>query len=117
MLPSYARSFIVAVVAEDTRLAGDLLRLARAKASLTQAALAEKAGVTQALISAYENSRRQPTMPTLLRLIRAAGFELRTRLEPPDTQALATEQWEASRRLEERHRWAKEQAAIASSRR
>ncbi len=34
------------------------------------------------MISAYEHGRRQPTLPTLLRLLKAAGFELRMHLEP-----------------------------------
>lgn len=67
---------------ERERVAGDLLRLARVKAGLTQAQLAEQAGVAQTLISAYENGHRQPTMPRLLSLLEAAGLELRLRLEP-----------------------------------
>jgi hypothetical protein len=97
-------------------VAGDLLRLARVKAGLTQAALAQRAGVAQALISAYENGRRQPTLPTLMRLLDAAGFDLRMRLEAPDVQARAAGEWEASRPVAERRRWAREQAAIASRR-
>jgi transcriptional regulator with XRE-family HTH domain len=66
---------------QSDRLAGDVLRLARTKSCLTQAQLAERAGVAQSLISAYENGRRQPTVPTLDRLLGAAGYELRTWLE------------------------------------
>jgi transcriptional regulator with XRE-family HTH domain len=36
------------------------------------------------MISAYERGKRQPTLDTLLRLLRAAGFELRMHLEPYD---------------------------------
>ncbi|MGH9280452.1 MAG: helix-turn-helix domain-containing protein [Acidimicrobiales bacterium] len=60
---------------DEKTLVADLLRLARVKQGLTQAALAEKAGVAQTLISAYENVRRQPTLPTLVRLLKAAGLE------------------------------------------
>jgi uncharacterized protein len=74
-------------------LAADLLRLARAKAGLTQAQLAGRAGVAQSLISAYENGHRQPTLPSLQRLLAAAGLELRTRLEPPDNQSAAAAEW------------------------
>lgn len=95
------------------RVAGDLLRLARVKGGLTQAALAQRAGVAQALISAYENGRRQPTLPTLTRLLEAAGFDLRMRLEEPDAQARVADEWAASRPLEEQRRWALEQAAVA----
>jgi transcriptional regulator with XRE-family HTH domain len=36
------------------------------------------------MISAYERGRREPTVATLLRLLHAAGFELRMALEPLD---------------------------------
>lgn len=49
---------------------------------MTQAALAEAAGVTQPVISAYEAGRRQPTLPTLLHVLHAAGFDLRCELTP-----------------------------------
>lgn len=62
-------------------IAAGLLRLARHKASLTQRQLAELAGVTQQAISAYETGRMEPTIPTLQRLLVAAGFEMRITLE------------------------------------
>jgi transcriptional regulator with XRE-family HTH domain len=62
--------------------AAALLQLARLKAGLSQRQLAERAGVPTTMISAYERDRRQPTLPTLQRLARAAGFDLRMRLEP-----------------------------------
>jgi transcriptional regulator with XRE-family HTH domain len=113
----YAIAYTVVVAGDERgRVAGDLLRLARVKAGLTQAVLAERAGVAQTLISAYENGRRQPTLPTLMRLLEAAGFELRMRLEAPDIQARAVEEWAASRPVGERRRWAREQAALRSRR-
>jgi hypothetical protein len=44
------------------------------------------------MISAYERDLRQPTLATLLRLLRAAGFDLRMHLAPVDSHddALAT---------------------------
>ncbi|MFQ5523053.1 MAG: helix-turn-helix domain-containing protein [Acidimicrobiia bacterium] len=65
-------------------VAGGLVRLARIKAGLTQTDLAQRAGVSQQAISAYETGRKEPTLPTLLRLIGATGYELRFRLEPAD---------------------------------
>jgi transcriptional regulator with XRE-family HTH domain len=104
-------------VVDRSSLAGDLLRLARVKAGLTQGELAERAGVAQSLISAYENGRRQPAVPTLSRLLEAAGFDLRMRLEEPDVQSLAAEEWARTRPETERRRWTREQtAAVASSR-
>jgi len=65
-------------------LAAGLLRLAREKANMTQSALAAEAGVSQQSISAYETGRKEPTLPTLQRLLAAAGLEMRIRLEPID---------------------------------
>jgi transcriptional regulator with XRE-family HTH domain len=96
------------------RVAGALCRLARVKAGLTQAELADRAGVAQPLISAYECGHRQPTVPTLMRLLEAAGLELRMRLEPVDLQHRAAEEWAAGRPAEERERWAREQREIAT---
>lgn len=56
--------------------AGSELRSARAKAGLTQAALAARAGTSQATVSAYERGRKQPSLTTLARLLAAAGFRL-----------------------------------------
>jgi len=38
--------------------------------------LAKRAGTTQSVMSAYENAARQPSIPTLARLVAAAGHEL-----------------------------------------
>jgi transcriptional regulator with XRE-family HTH domain len=65
-------------------LAAGLLRLARDKAGVTQSELAAAAGVTQQSISSYETGRKEPTLPTLQRLLAAAGLEMRIRLEPID---------------------------------
>ena len=65
-------------------VASGLLRLARAKSGLTQSDLAKSARVSQQTVSAYETGRMEPTLPSLMRLLTAAGFELRMRLEPLD---------------------------------
>jgi transcriptional regulator with XRE-family HTH domain len=61
-----------------------LLQLARLKADMSQRELAERAGVPVTMISAYERDQRQPTLATLLRLLRAAGFDLRLHLAAYD---------------------------------
>lgn len=53
-----------------------MLRDARQQARLTQSQLAHRAGVTQSVVSAYESGRREPGFGTLVRLLRAAGFEV-----------------------------------------
>jgi transcriptional regulator with XRE-family HTH domain len=56
--------------------AGVALRDARIAAGLSQAALAERVGTSQATISAYENGTKQPSVATLSRLLAATGFRL-----------------------------------------
>ena len=67
--------------------AAELLRLARLTSGLSQGRLADSAGVPATMISAYEREKRQPTLPTLLRLLNAAGFDLRLQLVPLDDRA------------------------------
>lgn len=67
----------------DATSAGHLLRDARTRAGLSQRELADRAGVAQSVISAYESGRRQPSVPTLGRLIEASGHQLELRLTPP----------------------------------
>lgn len=61
---------------------GQLLRTARRRRSLSQATLADRAGTSQPVISAYENGHRDPTTRTLRRLLAAAGERLDLRLAP-----------------------------------
>jgi len=57
-----------------------LLTRARKRAGITQAELARRAGTSQPVISAYEHGRRDPSIETLRRLVRAAGAELELRV-------------------------------------
>lgn len=59
-----------------------LLRRARQAAGLTQRELAERAGTAQSVVARIETGATDPTTGTLARLLRAAGSELRCRLEP-----------------------------------
>ena len=91
--------------------AAGLLQLARLKSGLSQRELAERAGVPTTMISAYERDQRQPTLPTLLRLIRAAGFDLRMHLAPLEEHDEVLEILEAARTpRERRHRDRQERA-------
>ncbi len=56
--------------------AGSLLRQARQRAGLTQAQLAERAAVTQPVVSRAEAVSANPRVATLDRLLRAAGARL-----------------------------------------
>jgi transcriptional regulator with XRE-family HTH domain len=58
------------------------LRDARRRAGLSQAALAARAGTSQATISAYESGRKTPSVATLSRLLQAMGSRLAVEREP-----------------------------------
>jgi transcriptional regulator with XRE-family HTH domain len=52
------------------------LRDARHRAGLSQAALAQRAGTSQATVSTYESGHKQPSVDTLSRLLAATGWRL-----------------------------------------
>ena len=98
-----------------------LLRYARLKAGLSQSELGERAGVARSMVSAYEHDRRQATLPTLMRLLKAAGFELHMQLAPYDDHDDVLRELEQHRSPEERQAWedyqrtrvAKDRAAVS----
>lgn len=57
------------------------MRSARKGSGLTQAELAELANTSQSAIAAYETGTREPTLPVLERMVRAAGYRLRLSVE------------------------------------
>lgn len=63
-----------------------LIREARRRAGLTQAQLAQRAGVPQSTIGRIETGARVPSTALVERLIRAAGFEVRAGLGEPDPE-------------------------------
>lgn len=76
------------------------LRAARRRADLSQAELASRTGTSQAAVSAYESSAKQPTVATLDRLLAATGARLT--VEPSATRVLRPSEEDharASRRL------------------
>jgi transcriptional regulator with XRE-family HTH domain len=73
-------------------LAREVVRSARQSAKLTQAGLATRAGTSQPTVAAYETGRREPTVPTLDRLVRAAGFTLEWILQPTQPRPLTREE-------------------------
>ncbi len=91
--------------------AAALLQLARIKSGLSQTQLADRAGVPATMISAYERDRRQPTLPTLTRLLEAAGFDLQMKLVPHDPHDEILAELESKRTRRERTRLDRQQAA------
>lgn len=62
--------------------AGSVVRAARRRSGLTQAALAARARTAQSTIAAYETGAKDPTVATLDRIVRAAGSTLQWSLGP-----------------------------------
>ena len=80
--------------------AAQTIRTARIIHGLTQVQLAQRAGTSQPVISAYENGLRDPSLETLRRLVEAAGSRLSVTLLPeaPGQSVPATPQ-ESGERL------------------
>jgi predicted transcriptional regulator len=55
--------------------ASSLLRTARARAGLSQRALAKRASTSQSVVARIEAGDTDPSYETLRRLLKAAGFE------------------------------------------
>ena len=68
----------------STSTAGNLLLLARQQAGLSQRELAERAGVTQSEVARIESGNREPSIPTIQRILAGAELELRFHLMPLD---------------------------------
>jgi transcriptional regulator with XRE-family HTH domain len=86
----------------EDQVAGALLRSARTRLGLSQTAFAELLGIAQPTLSAYESGRRQPTLPTLMRLLGRCGLDLRMELAEQDRHDEILAEWERS--LDERER-------------
>lgn len=69
---------------DSVGLAGNLLKLARAKTGVTQAQMAALAGVPRSTVERIEAGTRQPSLPTLSKLLAAVDLDMRIRLEPYD---------------------------------
>ncbi len=94
-----------------TPSAAALLRSARERARLSQTDLARRAGVAQSVISAYESGGREPSLPTLVRLVAATGHDLEIDVVPAPDQALGLPDTPLGRRLRQRRKAILEAAA------
>ena len=68
---------------EPDRSPAALIRAVRRRRGLTQGELAQRAGTSQPVISAYERGHRDPTYTTLRKLIEAGGERLQLRAALP----------------------------------
>lgn len=99
---SLNRRYAMDVESIEDGVAGALLVSARTRLGISQTAFAALLGVAQPTLSAYESGRRQPTLPTLLRLLGRAGLELRMDLAEQDRHDAILAEWERS--LDDRER-------------
>jgi predicted nucleotidyltransferase/DNA-binding XRE family transcriptional regulator len=81
-----------------------LLRTARQRSRLSQTDLARRAGIAQSVISAYESGRREPSLPTLTRLIEATGHTLAIDVAASPERALGLPDSPLARRLRQRRK-------------
>jgi transcriptional regulator with XRE-family HTH domain len=72
------------VESDPDRVAGQLLRQARAEKHLSQRGLAALAGVPQSTVARIEGRHMQPSFPLIYRILGAAGLRPRTVLEASD---------------------------------
>ncbi len=62
--------------------AASTLRDLRSRARLSLRALARRAGTSHSTLAAYEARRKVPSVATLERIVRAAGYELHVEVSP-----------------------------------
>lgn len=74
--PGTASAYTRLGILSPTVRVAKALHDARRRAGLTQSELAERAGTSQAAISAYESAAKEPSVSTLSRLLVAAGARL-----------------------------------------
>ncbi|HEX4017753.1 MAG TPA: helix-turn-helix transcriptional regulator [Frankiaceae bacterium] len=67
---------------DEDAVSAQLIRDARWLSCLTQAEMAQRAGVTRQMISAYESGARSPSVGTLDRLLAGCGVRLRLSMVP-----------------------------------
>lgn len=70
-------------------ISAHLLREARLRAGLSQAELGRRTGKAASAIGRWERGEVEPSLETLRRLIRSAGFEVSVALVPADDHDLA----------------------------
>lgn len=63
---------------------GLLIKEARLRAGLSQRALAEHMGTSQPAVARWETCRQEPGFDTVVKALRACGFDLEVRLAPRD---------------------------------
>jgi transcriptional regulator with XRE-family HTH domain len=79
---------------------------------MSQRELARAAGTSQGAIAAYESGQRAPSLETLVRIVRAAGQDLRIQVVPYDDHDDVMAAYEASLPEETRAALERERARL-----
>ena len=95
--------------------AGNLIKIARSDAGLSQRELARRAGTSQATLSAYESGKKSPTLETLHRIVLAAGVDLRIQVVPYDEHDDWVAEYEAGLPPEQVAQWRSRLRALADA--
>jgi predicted nucleotidyltransferase/DNA-binding XRE family transcriptional regulator len=93
------------------RTASKVIREARHRSGLSQAELARRSGVSQPVISVYENGHRDPSLSMLQKLVHAAGSELVIELASAPVNTRGLPDTPVGRRLRRTRRAINEAAA------
>lgn len=84
--------------------AGALLRKVRTRAGLSQSDLARRTGVPQSVVSEYEAGKREPTLPSLAKLVAGTGHKLTLGLRRTDPSVRGLPDTTLGRRLRQHRR-------------
>jgi transcriptional regulator with XRE-family HTH domain len=68
---------------------GLLIKEARRRAGLTQKQLADRLGTSQPVVARWESSKRSPAFETVVKAVRACGFDLSVSMPTYDEQDIA----------------------------
>jgi transcriptional regulator with XRE-family HTH domain len=80
-------AYIADMTSEKKTAFGGALRAAREAAGLTQAQLAERAGLHLSAITRFEQGWREPSLSTAAALAKALGIKVDDLLKPPGRKA------------------------------
>ena len=94
---------------------GKIMRRARKKQGLTQAELAEKAGVSTMTIRRYESGDRKPRLEEALKISRALGLALKDLFSGPELDQMKHEVKQITMTLQGLANWRRKRPSAGKS--
>jgi len=74
------------MVSKPGNIGGGLIRRARLRGGLSQRELAKRLGTSQSLVARWERGRVSPSIETVIKAIRACGFDLEMAISAYDLE-------------------------------